>query len=679
MYRVCLINMPFSDLGMPSIALSQLKSVVESRFKGKVSVEVIYLNYDIAKYLGLDLHQYLANSAESLNTGLGDWFFRQAAFPELPDNTEEYLMRYFPAKTAKSQKLKDWIAQKRQGLPALIDRLVSKYQLDQAQIVGLTSMFMQNVPSFSLIRKVKERNPNAITVMGGANCEFPMGAVIAKRFRWVDFVFSGPALKSFPDFLQCCLEGDTEKRSTIRGIFSKESCSESGPATVGEELSIDTYLDVDYEPFVSMFEANFSSEEVKPSLPFETSRGCWWGERAHCTFCGLNSASMGYRAMSPELALKQFNYLFSFSGRIARLSGVDNILPKNYVSQVLPFLDTPPDMYIFYEVKADLSEQQMAALTKAGVTHIQPGIESLATSTLKLMKKGITSFQNLKLLGLCALYNTNPSWNLLIGFPGEDEQVYRRYTEFLPLLFHLPPPTGVYPVRFDRFSPYYDQASTYGLDLHPLDFYFLVYPFEEADLEKLAYYFTDRNIQADYFMKVAKWIGRIRARVSQWLERWSDKVLPPRLYLKEGSSVIYDSRSGSAIEYRLEESARAVLSHLSIPTRMEELLKVFPLSKGFDISKEIAFLMEKGLIFQEGDRFFNLVLEGDHGSKLNKQMENVLHMEHVLPVAQNHDQPLVQITFQAAVGNAPGTRAPVSANFGEKDEAHLATESQACV
>ena len=32
----------------------------------------------------------------------------------------------------------------------------------------------------------------------------------------------------------------------------------------------------------------------QPSVFVETSRGCWWGERMHCTFCGLNGATMAY-------------------------------------------------------------------------------------------------------------------------------------------------------------------------------------------------------------------------------------------------------------------------------------------------------------------------------------------------------------------------------------------------
>ena len=31
-------------------------------------------------------------------------------------------------------------------------------------------------------------------------------------------------------------------------------------------------------------------------LPIETARGCWWGVKNHCTFCGLNRAGMEFRS-----------------------------------------------------------------------------------------------------------------------------------------------------------------------------------------------------------------------------------------------------------------------------------------------------------------------------------------------------------------------------------------------
>jgi ribosomal peptide maturation radical SAM protein 1 len=628
MFRISLVNMPFANLSLPSIALTQLKRILESAFSGEISVEILYLNHDFAKDLGTELYNYLANSMESLNTGLGDWFFRQAAFPELPDNSEKYFTRYFPGRNPERRQLKEQIGQKRGGIDELMEELISKHGLEHAQLVGFTSMFMQNTASFALAKKLKRRNAGVITIMGGANCEFPMGGVIAHRVPDIDYVFSGPALKSLPEFVGHCLTGDMSKVLTIPGIFTRGMpLPQSGSRTVGEELSIDIPIELDYAPFVKRIQEYFSNQNIKPILTFETSRGCWWGERAHCTFCGLNGASMGYRAMKPDLAIQLFNTLFQYSGTVTRLQAVDNILPKSYLIEVLPFLNTPSNMDIFYEVKADLSEQDVAALARAHVWSIQPGIEALATTTLKLMKKGSTAFQNLKLLKSCVLWGVVPEWNLLVGFPGESEEVYRKYVDLIPLLTHLHPPSGAFPVRFDRFSPYYSQADNYQLNLRPLDFYPLIYPFEKEDVFDLAYYFKDQNTEdtePQYFVAMVKWIDKLRTKVDQWRALWKDPQNHPRLFLHE-NDVVYDSRSGSVVEHRVGETGRTILQHLDKPTRIAQLSKLF--SSELNVLEEIGRLQEKGLLFREEDRLFSLVLDTAHEGQAAVAAPDLVSME----------------------------------------------------
>jgi ribosomal peptide maturation radical SAM protein 1 len=605
--------MPFANLSLPSIALTQLKSLVESHFKEQVSVNLLYLNHDFANYLGLDLYHLVVNSTESQNSGLGDWFFRQTAFPDLPNNAGVYLSRYFPFHTDQMNKLKGLILEKRRGLSSFLESLIKKYSLDQNELVGFTSMFMQNVASFSLARKIKDKNKDITIIMGGANCESPMGQVIVQYTDAIDYVFSGPALRSFPEFVEHQLAQEVWKCGSIKGVFTKKNyLFHSGPEAIGEELSIDVPIDLDYQPFLNTLSENFPERQFDPILLFETSRGCWWGERAHCTFCGLNGTSMAYRAMNPELALKQFDSLFTYAPRVTRLDAVDNILPREYLRDVLPFVQTPENVEIFYEVKADLTESDVQVLAKAQVKNIQPGIESLATSTLKLMKKGTSAFRNLALLKFCSMYDITPAWNLLIGFPGEGAPVYEKYIKDLPSLVHLFPPSGVYPVRFDRYSPYFVKADEYGLDLHPLDYYPLIYPFPQDAIDNLAYYFNDLNIDSEYAQTVSKWIGKIREKVDRWIECWKSEGVHPKLFLRQNGkqSVVHDSRSNEVAEYPLGENSTRALKYLAVKPRDEvDLAREFRDVDGFDAKQEIVFFKERGLVFEENERFFSLVIE----------------------------------------------------------------------
>lgn len=619
MYEIALVNMPLTDLSMPSLALTQLDAVVKKSFGGAVACDVHYLNHEFAHYLSLPAYDELISFVHH-PSGLGDWFFRAAAFPDAPDNADEYFQRYYPAHAPRNRMIREFVTAKRAGLVAHLESMIERYRLAEADLVGFTSMFSQNVACLAMARLIKARSPDTVVVMGGANCEGVMGRELVEHAPAVDFVFSGPSLRSFPRLVRCLMDGDAEGCHRIDGVFSRRNRMQgagcgagepvplAGPPAVrpfGEENDINELTEFEFEPFLDRYEAAFPGRG-QPVLMVETSRGCWWGERAHCTFCGLNGSTISYRSMRTEVAFRVLGELFRYAPRIRELQSVDNILPKSYLTDVLPFLDTPPGLALFYEVKADLSEEDFRALAKARVLRVQPGIEALNTSTLKLMRKGTSVFQNLQFLLNALRYGITPAWNLLIGFPGEEIDVYEKYLRDLPLLTHLYPPSGVFPVRFDRFSPYFEEAGAYGLELRPLDWYALTYPLPADALANLAYYFADQNYTARYAMNAARMVGKLREKVERWKALWQGGT-PPELRVVErgGAAYVFDSRSGTAVEHRLEEGSRRVLEALATARKPAALAREV---EGVDVEAELARLMERGLVFHEGERYMSLVV-----------------------------------------------------------------------
>jgi len=616
--KVTLINMPFAALHIPSIALTQLKSLLDQEFGDQVTTHVLYLNQDFGHYLGLSIYNYVARSLEANMCGLGDWFFKQVAFPDEVDSVDEYLQRFFPSRDEKFETMKRLLLAKRRGLEGFLSRIVAKYRLNENDLVGFTSMFSQNVASFAMARKLKECGPSIVTVMGGANCETPMGREISRNVPSIDFVFSGPALKSFPQFVQHLRNGEDQECHRIRGVFSRRNyllALADGSNAIGEELDIGSPIELDYMPFLAELDKNFSPAEVAPTLLFETSRGCWWGERAHCTFCGLNGMTMTYRALGTEKAVELFQRLFEYAPQCTRFEAVDNIMPKEYLTGVFPHLDPPPNSTIFYEVKADLKSEELKTLSRAGVKQIQPGIESLATSTLRLMKKGTTAFQNILFLKNCLTYDIQPEWNLLVGFPGETDKVYRKYVTDIPLLTHLPPPSGVYPVRFDRYSPYFVRAEQYGLDLHPSDFYSFIYPFSLESLANFAYYFTDHNYSAPYVTMMVEWTDRLRQVVDYWCARWATEAPPHLEFRQRGDKVVvYDSRNDDPVQHDVGSDGILLLKFLNARKRFGEIESYASSLSGCNVEAELSVLIERRLIFEETNSYLSLVMPGGNGS-----------------------------------------------------------------
>ncbi len=317
---------------------------------------------------------------------------------------------------------------------------------------------------------------------------------------------------------------------------------------------------------------------------------------------------MAYRAMSPDKAITLFEDLFQYAPSCTLFNAVDNILPKNYLKDVLPHINPPENVELFYEVKADLSRADVEILARAHVKRIQPGIESLTTSTLKLMRKGTTAFQNLVLLKNCLACGVQPEWNLLIGFPGEREEVFKKYVAVLRHFVHLPPPSDAFHVRFDRYSPYFVEAEKYGLDLHPSDFYSFIYPFDKQVLQNIAYYFSDHNYGAEYIASVSAWSAAVRTQIMNWRSRWQNRSVPPILEWREKADarVVYDSRSGTVIEHEVDGNASLLLHHLERARSLADIQGTFG---DFDTVGTLKDLQEKGLVFEEDNRYLSLIAE----------------------------------------------------------------------
>src|SRR6266487_254657 len=613
MLRVALVNMPFSDWHRPSFALSQLADLVRRELPDDVAVDIYYLNQDFASHIGVPTYSAIAGDMDHLMTGVGDWLFRQIAFPELRDNSEQYFRRYYLGPRWRS--FRQQVFDIRDGLEEFCCELIDRYGLASNDVVGFTSMFAQTAPSLALARLIKDRNPGAVTILGGANCETPMGNILAKNLANIDFVFSGPALHSFPDFLACLIKEDRDAVLAIRGVRSRQVGTEPiTDSSIGAERDIDDFFEPDYQSFVTSLSRQpellaAQNKGTQPILYFETSRGCWWGERSHCTFCGLNGLSMGYRTMSPATALRQFRWLFSFAPWCKMYHCTDNIMPKSYPKAVFPHLELPSGATIFYEVKLPLSERELRVMANAGVSYIQPGIEALSTDTLKLMRKGTTAFQNIQFLKNCVNFDIDPAWNLLVGFPGESEAVYRKYDADIPLLAHLPPPIGVYMIRFDRYSPYFKQSADYRLDLKPMDFYSLIYPFAEDDLLEFAYFFQDLNMTS-YLENAISWIGPLNEHVQSWRRGWHGGGERPRLRLEssgDGGWAIRDSRFGTAKRFGIDDESRVLLQRLSAPARLDELAAEFDMAPDI-VSGRLDFLREHQLLFEESGRMISLLV-----------------------------------------------------------------------
>ncbi len=508
--RILLLTMPFHKPSVPSIGLTQIKGRLLEMFAGEIDVDLLYLNHDFYKYFGEEMYLTAADSAAY--NGVNEWIFRKEAFDGVADNRKEYLLRFFPT-LPDERKL--FLQQKIEGLPMFIDQLIDEYKILSYHLVGINATFSV-VPGLAFFRHIKSKNGKCITVMGGSGVKGSMGEALIKYFPHVDFICSGYGLVSFPKLIEHLIEGFhapyepfPDEAHKIDGILSKTNLGKV--KKYAPSLDINHLTPLDYDDYI----ASFSKLEpnYKPILLLETSRGCAWGK---CKFCGLNEEMKHFEIKKPENAVNEINDAIDRYG--LDIEFVDNVMPKRYVKTVLPFIHAPEHVTLRYEVRADLKDEDCMVLKDANVKMIQPGIESLSTGALKRMNKGVNALQAINFLRLCSEHGLLPAWNLIIAIPGMSKEMYQELLDRIPLLVHLPPPSVLTPVRFDRFSAYVEAPEMYGLKLAPFSMYEYIYPYDKKFLSDVAYYFQDDSFSTVPLM--VEFHGKLSSLTEEWKNRW---------------------------------------------------------------------------------------------------------------------------------------------------------------
>jgi len=486
-FRVLLVSMPFGALERQALGLSLLKPCLERR---GLACDIRYLNFPFAEFTGFEDYCWL-NYEAPYTAFAGDWIFTEALYGARPRIDENYTQEVLRGiwRMADSDVVR--LDRMRAVVEPFLEHCLAAVNWERYSLVGFTSTFEQNIASLALARRLKQRYPKMRIVCGGANWEGEMGLELHRQFQFVDYVCCGEAEISFPSLVSAVARGGRSSEiNHIPGVVYRHNGESISTGPAERVKSMDDLPVPDYQDYFQQWQDCAAAVEVVPHLLFETSRGCWWGAKSHCTFCGLNGGSMEFRSKSAGRALAELNDL-RLRWRAQMVEVVDNILDMNYFRDFLPALaEERAELSLFYEVKANLNRAQLRLLRDAGVNRIQPGIESLSNHVLQLMKKGTTGLQNVQLLKWSREYGVHCDWNLLYGFPGETREDYSHLMELLPQLRHLNPPVACGPLRLDRFSPYHNAPEKYGLrDVRPMTAYRYLYPFEQETLQRIAYYF----------------------------------------------------------------------------------------------------------------------------------------------------------------------------------------------
>ena len=610
---VALISMPSQSGGIPSIQLALLKPTLE---RAGIPVQTFSLFMYLGTQIGWPLSETLAEVWPSL---VGEWVWSKAAFGEEANpDVEEYFLAHSEAFAAMCKAagctLEDLRQFRNHGAQSFIDFCVDSTDWSRFGLIGFTVVYQQLLSSLALARALKKRYPQIPIIMGGGAMEDDIADEIMKGCPQMDYVHCGDAEISFPQMVERLYSG--QSMEGLQGIMWRDGQGQvkyAGRAPNFHAMNETPVPDFDEFYYARQASGYGSWGRARAvQLPFETSRGCWWGEKNHCTFCGLNRSGMEFRAKSVDNVIEQLEALSS-RYRCFDFFAIDNIMAPEYTEKLFSRLaEANSDISMHYEIRPNFSRTQLARMRRGGLHSVLPGVESFSTNILKSMRKFTTGMRNIELVKWCTHYRINVTYNILCRFPGETAEDYRTQCEVMAKIPHFQPPYAAVMARADRGSPMFtDPASQSISRLIPFKCYQYIFPRGKFNLPRISYFFDQEmtNIAGEECYQATF------DAVDNWRVKWNQRQRPYLKYRKALATIfIFDGRQEKTRTHRYHDQQASLYEYCADARTPRDISANF----GSDPWVEAALkdFVEKDLMLFLDGRYLSLALPENRNFEL---------------------------------------------------------------
>lgn len=615
---VWLGSLPWTNITQPNLGLAILKSVLAAE---RIPAQVEHLNLEMLRFLREGTYVGLAQI-----WALNDYVFTGTLDAQpfgrrrqlVTETTAELWwsptfnngdVENLDAVTAGIDKLRD------ETVPAWLEETAERLAAEPYTLYGMTCVFDQTFASIALGKALKARSPERLVALGGYAVRSPTAEMLIRAFPWIDAVcieegepvITGLARASAG---QIALED-------VPGLVIRDS--EGAPQKTGpvELWHMDTIPMPDYSNWFDDLKRLSRDHQLDIStfgLPVENSRGCWWGAKKHCIFCGIHDKDLTYRQKSPERALEQLDTLSERWGE-KRFRFADYILPNSYYGTLIPAL-SKRDYSLACEIKANVQEANLRALADAGFVDVQPGIESFSSEILRLMDKGVRAARCVYLMRVGRALGIKVFYNVLHSFPGEGIEPYRRMLRMVPRLRHLDSPMSKIPVQVTRGAPLQVVPERWGLPVsNPEPRYDILLSedriassgFSAADY---AYYFTRVH---DVPEKLRSLHRKLATEFQAWTRMDEQQTATLVRSSEDGGQRIQDGRYGDQVTHELSSLEVELLDAMDKPIALGRLRAEVRGYSGDTVDHALSRLDELGLYFEDEGEAVSLPLPEARG------------------------------------------------------------------
>ena len=606
---IALISTPWPLYSRPSIQLGAIKAYLQSKHPD-IEVHSDHAYLKIAAGIGYQLYHEISE-----RTWLAEAVYAVLLFPQRFKEIERIFYRQAaPASIIRKTGLKKIMSVVKEAT----DAFISQRNWGNYLLAGFSVSLCQMTSALYVIKRIKQKFPELIIVIGGSTFSGSTTPDFFKLFTDVDVVVNGEGELPFSQLVGCLKASPVlSELPRIRGIVTVRTANIDDASKEFQQMKSLTALPPpDYDDYFELLKSLPPQNMLFPTLPVETSRGCWWqktsaaGKSSGCAFCNLNLQWEGYRTKGSVQVVDEIDHL---TGKYQSLSValVDNVLPRNTSTEVFAKLDRlKKDLRLFSEIRAATSWTELKVMAKAGMQEVQIGIEALSTSLLKKLHKGTTAIQNLEIMRDCeALEITNIS-NLIMQFPGSDEQ---DVAETLRGLEFAMPYRPLKTVGFwlGLGSPVWQDPKVYGIKSvfnHPN--WGCLFP--QKVFTRMRFMIQAYRGDLGYQRKIWR---PVEDTVKTWQKTYTElnggPGRSPTLNLRDGREFLIIRQrnlNSETINHRLVGTSRLIYLFCRRHRSLKRIRDQFP---AFSEDKIVAFLkmmVDKKLMFEERNRYLSLAV-----------------------------------------------------------------------
>ena len=221
---VIIIVPPFFELQYPSLGAHVLQACARA---AGFRVRVLYANLLFASFIGVS--RYRTFSQAPLGTFVGERLFARSAYGVAPLGRRGQMLtleRVHGTALAPAIYEDDLqfggayhfdVLGTEALIPAWVDAMGRYIASLGMPVIGATTTFQQTAPAIALLGAARRYTTDAITIIGGANCEGEMAEGIRSIAPFIDYVFSGESEETFPRFVGAGTRGERPSEPIIQG------------------------------------------------------------------------------------------------------------------------------------------------------------------------------------------------------------------------------------------------------------------------------------------------------------------------------------------------------------------------------------------------------------------------------------------------------------------------------